>query len=72
MPTEQYEETVTFKAFPTARWFLDCYVRDVWGRIEMLKAAMTSVYGTVLKIDSTKKVIITLFLIVLCSLSFSS
>ncbi|PIK44872.1 hypothetical protein BSL78_18257 [Apostichopus japonicus] len=56
MPNQEYEETVTFKAFPTARWFLACYVRDVWGRIEMLKAALTSVYGTILKIDSTKKV----------------
>ena len=38
------------------RWFLAAYVRDVWERLPQLLAAATSVYGTVLKIDSTKKV----------------
>ena len=32
------------------------YVRDVWGRLPQLLAAATSVYGSILKIDSTKKV----------------
>ena len=32
------------------------YVRDVWSRLPALLAAATSVYGSVLKIDSTKKV----------------
>ena len=32
------------------------YVRDVWSRLPELLAATTSVYGTILKIDSTKKV----------------
>ena len=31
-------------------------MRDVWERLPQLLAAATSVYGTVLKIDSTKKV----------------
>ena len=38
------------------RWFLAAYVCDVWERLPQLLAAATSVYGTVLKIDSTKKV----------------
>jgi hypothetical protein len=31
-------------------------VRDVWIRLAILKASATSVYGNVLKIDSTKKI----------------
>ena len=38
------------------RWFLAAYVRDVWSRLPALLAAATSVYGSILKIDSTKKV----------------
>lgn len=32
------------------------YVRDVWSRLPALLAAATSTYGSILKIDSTKKV----------------
>ena len=32
------------------------YVRDVLGRLDDVKAKLTYVYGTVLKMDSTKKV----------------
>lgn len=32
------------------------YVRDVWSRLPELQTASTSIYGTILKIDSTKKV----------------
>lgn len=38
------------------RWFLAVYVRDVWSRLPELLAAATSVWGSILKIDSTKKV----------------
>lgn len=38
------------------RWFLAIYVRDVWSRLPSLLAAATSVYGSILKIDSTKKI----------------
>ena len=31
-------------------------MRDVWDRLPQLLAAATSVYGTILKVDSTKKV----------------
>ena len=33
------------------------YVRDVWSRLPALLAQLTSVYGSVLKVDSTKKVV---------------
>lgn len=32
------------------------YVRDVWTQLPQLLAAAASVYGSVLKLDSTKKV----------------
>ena len=52
----EYEEAPGFSSFPNVKWFLACYVKDVWTRLPLLKASMTSVYGNVLKIDSTKKV----------------
>ncbi|KAK2143968.1 hypothetical protein NP493_4354g00007 [Ridgeia piscesae] len=42
--------------FRSAKWFLATYVRDVWSRLPSLQAAVTSTFGRVLKIDSTKKV----------------
>ena len=37
--------------------FMSAYVRDVWSRLSALQASDTSVYGSILKIDSTKKVV---------------
>ena len=42
---------------PTAGWLLSTYSRDVWSRLDLCKAEITSVFGTILKIDSTKKVL---------------
>lgn len=44
-----------YKSPPMAKWFLATYIRDVWSRLSYLKASITSVYGAILKIDSTKK-----------------
>lgn len=41
---------------PTDRWLLSVYGRDILSRIEHIKASITSTLGTVLKLDSTKKV----------------
>jgi hypothetical protein len=41
---------------PCCKWFLATYIRDVWSRLPALKSRITSVYGTILKIDSTKKI----------------
>ncbi|CAB4040037.1 Hypothetical predicted protein [Paramuricea clavata] len=54
-PPVEYERAKELKDLPTAKWFLACYVRDVYNRLESLKAVTTSVLGSVLKIDSTKK-----------------
>ena len=42
---------------PKGPWFLAVYVRDVLSRLDEVKAKITSTFGSVLKMDSTKKVI---------------
>ena len=49
-------EPPAFGSFPKAPWFLSAYVRDVWSRLPELLASATNVFGTIIKIDSTKKV----------------
>jgi hypothetical protein len=41
---------------PTAQWLLFVYVRDVLQRLDEYKAKVTSTFGQILKVDSTKKV----------------
>ena len=55
-PVPLYRAAPSFPTFSGARWFLSVYVRDVWSRLPALLAAATSVYGSILKIDSTKKI----------------
>ena len=43
-------------AVPKYGWLLNIYYRDVMSRIDEVKASITSIFGKVLKIDSTKKV----------------
>ena len=38
------------------RWFLSVYARDILSRLPQLLATCTTIFGTVLKIYSTKKV----------------
>ena len=40
---------------PKYGWLLNVYCRDVMSRLEEVKASITSIFGKVLKIDSTKK-----------------
>ncbi|XP_051953220.1 uncharacterized protein LOC127623061 [Xyrauchen texanus] len=42
---------------PTARWLLYVHAEDVRARYGELKARVTSVFGSILKMDSTKKVV---------------
>ena len=42
---------------PKGPWFLAVYVRDVLSRLDEVKAKITSTFGSVLKMESTKKVI---------------
>ncbi|GFR89434.1 hypothetical protein ElyMa_000793700 [Elysia marginata] len=46
-----------YRPVPTARWLLDVYVFDVHSRLDVLKAKVTSTFGTILKMGSNKRVI---------------
>lgn len=50
-----YPSLPSYKSPPSPKWFLAVYVKDVWSRLQLLKASATSIYGSILKIDSTKK-----------------
>ena len=52
-----YSEVPQMTAVPTAKWFLSTYARDVMFRMNTLKGNITSVFGEILKIDSTKKIL---------------
>ena len=43
-------------AVPSCRWLLSVYSQDILTRLEDIKANITSTYGSILKMDSTKKV----------------
>ena len=42
---------------PRHRWLMQIYIQDVLHRLDEIKAGITSVFGRILKIDSTKKVV---------------
>ncbi|XP_051787515.1 uncharacterized protein LOC114657616 isoform X4 [Erpetoichthys calabaricus] len=42
---------------PGTKWLLSIYAREVASRLEETKAQITSIFGSILKMDSTKKVI---------------
>ena len=56
LPAPDFQPPPQLGLFRSAKWFLAAYVRDVWSRLPALRAAVTSTFGTILKIDSTKKV----------------
>ncbi|KAL7401062.1 hypothetical protein ABVT39_022271 [Epinephelus coioides] len=43
------------EAVPSCSWLLSTYARDAFTRIEELRAKVTSTFGTILKMDSSKK-----------------
>ncbi|XP_019953452.2 uncharacterized protein [Paralichthys olivaceus] len=51
-----FPEPPLLPALPKPKWLLAVYARDVLGRLHEVKAKITSVFGSVLKMDSTKKV----------------
>ena len=52
----ELDEPPSLPTLPKAGWLLTVYCRDVLSRLEEVKAYITSTFGSVLKIDSTKKV----------------
>ncbi len=51
-----FAEPPSLPALPKPKWLLAVYARDVLGRLHEVKAKITSIFGSVLKMDSTKKV----------------
>ena len=52
-----YSKAEPAKILPTSMWWLSVHTSDVWCRREVLKACITSIFGNILKIDSTKKIL---------------
>ncbi|KAK0132914.1 hypothetical protein N1851_031722 [Merluccius polli] len=46
----------TMHPVPTALWLINVYVRDALTRLDETRARVTSVFGDLLKVDSTKKI----------------
>ena len=46
-----------FRVLSRTQWFIAAYTRDVWTRLNSSKAETTGVFGEILKIDSTKKIL---------------
>ena len=51
------KEVPAYRRVPSARWLLSVYVADCYTRLAELKANITSTFSTVLKMDSTKRVV---------------
>lgn len=52
----QFSEPPPAAAVPTHCWLMKVYQIDVLNRVDYIKTHMTSQFGTVLKMDSTKKI----------------
>ncbi|XP_077089964.1 uncharacterized protein LOC143741583 isoform X2 [Siphateles boraxobius] len=57
----RFQEPPEPETIPSHRWMLAVYGRDILCRIDHIKASITSTYGCILKMDSTKKVTIFTF-----------
>lgn len=52
----QFPPLLEMPKVPSPVWLLTVYSMDVLSRLDELKARVTSVFGSILKMDSTKKV----------------
>jgi hypothetical protein len=53
----EFEEPPTYMPVPKYKWLLTIYAKDVLSRIDYVKASITSTFGRILKMDSTKKIV---------------
>ncbi|XP_049339078.1 uncharacterized protein LOC125804018 [Astyanax mexicanus] len=51
-----FQEPPKLSTVPSYKWLLTVYSQDILNRLEDIKASITSTYGTILKMDSTKKI----------------
>jgi hypothetical protein len=52
----QFQNPPEMKTVPTYRWIMSVYCKDIVQHIDEVKAKITSVFGKILKLDSTRKV----------------
>ncbi len=52
----QFQESPEPTVVPSCKWLLTVYSQDILTRLDEIHARITSTYGSVLKMDSTKKV----------------
>ncbi|CAL8241750.1 unnamed protein product [Merluccius merluccius] len=51
-----YHQPPTFCRLPLAQWFETVHTNEVLGHLDEMKGIITSTYGRILKLDSTKKI----------------
>jgi hypothetical protein len=51
-----FQEPPPLAPVPSYKWLLTVYSQDILNRLDHIKASITSTYGSILKMDSTKKV----------------
>ncbi|XP_062255655.1 uncharacterized protein LOC133965223 [Platichthys flesus] len=51
-----FQEVPEPSVIPSHRWMLTVYGRDILNRLDHIKASITCTFGSVLKMDSTKKI----------------
>ena len=56
LPSCTYDNGPVYVSPPGVKWFMATHIRDIYFRLPWLKACATSVFGTILKVDSTKKI----------------
>ena len=54
---QDFEEPPQFVPVPKYKWFLTVYVQDMMSRADYIKAPITSTFGRIIKMDSTKKIV---------------
>ena len=57
MVAAAFEKPPQFTPVPTLRWFLTVYAQELMNCMDHNKASITSTFGRILKMDSTKKVV---------------
>lgn len=53
----KFEDPPEHIPVPTYKWFLTAYAQDILPRMEEIKSGITSIFGNIIKMDSTKKIV---------------
>ena len=52
----EFDVPPKFVMIPTAQWLLTAYVQNIMPRLDEMKSSITSTFGSIIKMDSTKMV----------------